>query len=418
MPRPFRNRAFRLVWFGQAVSSLGNAMYRVTIAWTVYRVTGSTADMGLVLAANMIPQLLLTLLGGSLADRLPRRSVIMVCDLTAGLVTLGLTVASLRHSTTTPERVVASFALGVVTSFFGPAYSPIYRDVLPVEDQQAVSAIRSVTSSCTSIIGPMLAGLVFAFGSAAVGFGVDAATFAFSAVCTLLARVPGGRAKYSGAMGADIRAGLRMVLETGWLRVLILLSLLANLVCVAPLAVLLPAVVEQAHGGGSLLGVATAVQTASTALFAILAGKYAHRVPSGAAVFGLLAVSGLGIVLLGLGVGHPLLILPGLAVAGFGFSFNVIESALIQEHVPAGFLSRVYSVTLVTSFALAPVGYAAAGALARSVGSGAVLCWGGAILAAVCLAWGVCARWRLSGLTTASPQEVAAAPAADLSPAR
>src|SRR5712691_2118338 len=79
-----RNRDFVLVWFGQTVSEVGNGAYQVALGWTVYAVTRSTTDLGIVLAANAIPQVLLFMFGGVLGDRLPRRTVILAADATAG----------------------------------------------------------------------------------------------------------------------------------------------------------------------------------------------------------------------------------------------------------------------------------------------------------------------------------------------
>ena len=405
--RPFRNRNFVLVWTGQAVSSIGNTMYRVTLAWTVYNVTNSSAAMGLVLAVNVVPQLLLTLLGGVLADRLPRRSLMLVCDLAAGLVTALLAAVAAAHGSSLGFFLAVALVLGIVSSFFGPAYSPIYRNLLSIEDQQAAAAIQTTTKNLTQVLGPALGGLVLSLGGAVLGFGLDAGTFFFAAVCTTLVTVPKGTVKYHGTVFGDLKRGLVLVSRVGWLRTVILISLLANVACVAPIVVLLPAVVKDVGGGGELLGVANAVLAASSSLFALVAGKYAHRVPRGVAVYLLAAVVGLGVVMLGEGVSMHWLILPAMAVVGLGFAFNVLESAMIQEQTPERYLSRVYSVAMVASYVLGPLGYSAAGALANSVGDRNVLLWGGVLLAAVSIGGGFATRWRLSGTVELDEPELA-----------
>lgn len=408
--RPLRHRGFLLIWVGQAVSSLGNSMYAVTIAWEVYHQTGSSAAMGLVLAAAVAPQLILTLFGGALADRLSRRTVILVCDLAAALITGALTAATAGHGASTAVFAAAAFALGVVSSFFGPAYSPIYVNVLPAEDQQAALAIRGATESITSIVGPALAGAVFAFGGAVAGFGFDAGSFVVSAVCTALVSIPAERVEFSGTLLDDIKAGLRFVVGTGWLRTLALVSLLANLVCVAPLYVLLPGVVKEAGAGSGLYGTAVAVQAVAMAVFSLVVGKYAHLVPRGVSVYLLAAVTGGGVALLGEGVGHSWLILPSMVLIGFGFAFNVVESLLLQENTPATHLSRVYSVLIVTSYALNPVGFAGAGVLARSIGFKAVLLGGGLLLVVGALSGGFATRWSLPGSVGGAERDADAEP--------
>ena len=77
MLSPLRNANFVLLWIGQSVSSIGNGMYTITLAWVVYSLTHSASNMSIVLIANIIPQLALILFGGVLADRVQRRLVIL-----------------------------------------------------------------------------------------------------------------------------------------------------------------------------------------------------------------------------------------------------------------------------------------------------------------------------------------------------
>lgn len=397
LSRPLRNRNFRLFWLGQGISLLGNAMYRVTLAWSVYRLTGSTADMGLTLAANIIPMLALSLYGGVLADRLSRRTVLLACDCAAAIVTGALAYLTLAGRSSVAFLVAASFALGVVSAFFGPAHNPLLRNILPTGDQQAAAAIFTATNSIVTITGPLLASLIFALWSPAGGFAVDAATFVFSVLCTLSLSITPEKVRYSGTAASEVRDGLTVVLRTTWLRITILLSVIANLVCVGPLYVLLPEVILKAGGNGQLLGVVTAVQAGATTVFALLAGKYAHRAPRGVTVYGLVITTGAGVALLGAGSHRYWMILASMAVIGLGFAFNVIETAMIQELIPQRYLARVYSVNVVASFALAPIGYAGSGALANLVGFEPVLIGGGLILAGCALASALATRWRLTG---------------------
>src|ERR1700678_3789206 len=108
---PLRNRNFVFLWLGQTVSSIGNGMYTITLAWSVYSSTGSSSDMGLVLAANVVPNLAFTLFGGVLADRLQRKTIIVWTNLASTAVTAGLAVAALTHRLEIGGILLASFAL-------------------------------------------------------------------------------------------------------------------------------------------------------------------------------------------------------------------------------------------------------------------------------------------------------------------
>ena len=82
-------------------------MYTITLAWTVYSVTGSAADMGAVLVANIVPQVAFLMFGGALADRIPRRRVIMISNVGSGLVTLAMSVAAGMHVLNWPASSAA-----------------------------------------------------------------------------------------------------------------------------------------------------------------------------------------------------------------------------------------------------------------------------------------------------------------------
>ncbi len=412
--RPLRNRNFVLVCLGQTVSSLGDSMYLVALPWSVYRVTGSSADMGMILAVNVIPRLLLTLFGGAVADRWSRRATIVACNTAAGMVTATAALLLRVHEMTLGGFLIVAFVLGMVTAFFNPAYAPIYRGIVPVEDLQAASALESGAANTASVAGPLLAALLLSGNGGWIVFAIEAATFFIAAGSAAAAAIHQEKVAYRATLLREVASGLKLVLATRWLRTVILISLLANLMCVAPMFVLLPTVTAQPGGRGSLLSLAVAVQFASSLLFALLVGKYGHLVPRGAAIYLLAGAIGAGVALLGLGARAHVLIVPAEVIIGLGFAFNIVENTMLAELVPQAFLSRVYSIVILSSMALTPVGYAAAGFLARIVGAREVLVTGGACFAAVCLLGAALGRSRLLGpdvqgeaapLTAAAPAD-------------
>jgi MFS family permease len=398
LTQPFRSRNFVLIWTGQTISSLGNAMYVVALAWSVYDLTGSPADMSVVLILNMIPRLVLTLVGGALADRLPRRSILLVGDVAAGLLTLLLVVLVQGDGASFWLIALASFGLGVVSAFFDPAYRSIYRNILPIEEQQAAVSVANATINLTSIVGPALSGVIFAVGGAGVCFGVNSLSFFLSALCTRFVAIPHQPVEIATTIWSDVRAGIGFVLRTRWLRTTLLLDMLANLVCIAPLNVLLPAIVKLSGGGSEFLGLAMGIQAASTALSSLLVGKYGRYLPRGPAVYGLIAVAGLGVAMLAGGQRQSWLIPLAALIIGLGFAFNTVAFTLIQEHAPERYLSRVWGVATVASLGLMPIGYAVTGVLAELAGVPAVLLGGGGTLVVITLVMAMISRWSLPGL--------------------
>src|SRR5216684_2507407 len=80
MMRVFRRQAFMLLWAGQVVSTIGDGIFRIALVWAVLLTTGSALAMGTVFFASMVPTLLFTLFGGVVADRLPRRLILLCSD--------------------------------------------------------------------------------------------------------------------------------------------------------------------------------------------------------------------------------------------------------------------------------------------------------------------------------------------------
>jgi MFS family permease len=384
----FRQRNFVLFWAGQSISKVGNGIYQVGLAWAVYQLTGSTAAMGIVLAANGIPEVALALFGGTLADRFPRRAVVLTADSVAALVTWGLAVMAARHGLSESLLVTAAFLLGVVTAFYRPAYSAMNRDLIPQEDFRAANALLSVSGNVARVLGPALGGLAFGLGGTTLVFGLDAASFSIAVAAMLVTRVrprPGSASQQS--LMRELMIGLRYTLTTQWLLLILAISLIANFVCLAPFFVLLPALVRTHHDGVSTLGLLTSAEVLASIAGAIVIGRL-REIRASPALLVLASAIGAGTIVLGLMADFLPALFLGAALVGAGLSFDVIENTILQLRVPEELLSRVYSVNMVVSFSLLPLGYAAAGFLAGWAGITWVLAGGGVILIASCLcAW-------------------------------
>jgi len=383
---------FLLLWAGQTVSKIGNGAYKIAAAWAVYQIAGSTADMGIVLALNLVPELALVLLGGTIADRVSRRAVVIAADGVAAAVTFALAIAAALGVLSVSLLMVAAFLLGVVSAFYGPAYAAMRREVVDTGRLRAANAWMSVSGNLARMAGPALAGVAFAFGGAGAVFGLDAATFAFAVVTALLIRTrTPARAPVQAADGPEctsvareLAEGLAYTAKSGWLVLLLALSLIANLACLAPYAVLLPAVVVTHGAGIDRLGLLSAAEIAVGIAGAIAIGRFGRRLRPGITMLVFCSLLGAGTLLLGLSGGRAVLLFAGVALIGAGLSFDVIEQTLMQSFVPEHLLSRVYALNTVVSYSLLPVGYAVSGIVAKHTGASPVLIVGGAALIASC----------------------------------
>lgn len=397
-------RNFSLEMSGRFVSFLGNGMYTITLAWTAYQLSRSGSLMAEVLVANDVPQIALMLFGGVLGDRYSRRIVIMASDGAACIVTALLALAAVQRDLRPLELIAGSFILGIATATFMPAYSAINSELVPTGDIGGANALRNSATYLSRIAGPAIGGIVYAAGGAGLGFGLDAASFAVAICAMWLVKLPAKIAvPEETKIIKEVVGGFRIVWRTGWLRTLILIALVENTFCIAPILVLLPLIVKDAGHSASFLGLALAGESAITAIFSLVVGKLDERVRPGFMIYSLTVIMGLGACVVGIFSNRGVAILIGIGLVGVGFASGVIEDNLIQRNVPPEYLSRVYGLGTTAAYALLPVGYLIAGFLSRGIGPGPVVAAGGAMLVVSTMA----------GLSTRTTRELDYVPAAD-----
>ncbi len=147
-------REFRLLWTGQVISGIGDALVLVAIAFAVLDLTGSAADLGFVFAAFMGSRVVFILAGGVWADRLPRQAVMIVADAVRAVVQ-GLVALSFFLGTAEVWQLVVQSALvGAVSAFFGPASTGLVKEIVSSTRLQEANALiagsRGTRSRCSA----------------------------------------------------------------------------------------------------------------------------------------------------------------------------------------------------------------------------------------------------------------------------
>jgi MFS family permease len=382
--RALRSRPFALLWLGQTISTLGDGAYLTALAWQVLILTGSGAAMGVVLIATAVPRVLFLLLGGVIADRLPRRLVVLWAD--AGRAVAVGAIALLSYSNTLQfwHLIALGLLFGLSQAFFLPAYQSIAPQVVEVEALPSANALNGLTREIGMLVGPALGAILVARYSTASAFAFDALSFVVSALCLLAVRVPidpllarEGRdeatAPRRGVRGvlADIREGIGYVTTSSWLWVTIALASLGN-VLRAPYAVTLPLHVRDFyHSSVGLYGAIFSAFAVGSILATLVVGQLRRVHHRGIAAYSALIASSLAMMAFALPVPHGLV--PAVALtagtldgAGIGV-FEIIWVTTLQEMVPSEKLGRVTSVDFVGSFLFQPLGLAAIGFLTDAV---------------------------------------------------
>jgi MFS family permease len=382
---PLGERDFRLLFAGRTVSALGNTFANVALAFAVLDLTGSKADLGLVLAARVLPMVVFMLVGGIWADRLPRSRVMVFSNLVSA-VTQALVAALLFSGTAEVWQLVVLAALnGTAGAFFFPASSGIVPQTVPEPLLQQANAALRLGLNSASVVGGALGGLVVGLTSPATGIAVDAVSFLFSALLVSAIRLsPTLRTEATNFL-ADLALGWREFSSRMWLWVIVLQFGFVNAIELGTEGVLGPAVAkEHLHGaiGWGLVLTADAVGLIGGGL--LLLRVRPRRLLLTATLGFLLTVP----FLFGLAIPLPLVGVAALAlVAGIGAeTFGVLWDTTMQQEIPQDRLSRVYSYDALGSFALIPLGLAAAGPIAEAIGTEKTLFAAGLISLAATLA--------------------------------
>ena len=364
------SRDFTLMVIGQIISLLGNAVLRFALPLQVLDATGSAAAFGGVLALSMVPVLLCSPLGGVLADRVPRQRIMWGLDFsTAALAAgYGLLFAG-GHS------VAAVGGMMVLLSAIQALYQPSVQASIPVlvaeEHLPAANGVVAQVQALSSLLGPILGGILYGWVGLAPIVWVGAACFFGSAVMELFLRIPFRRREDGGAplaaVGRDLRdAGVFLVREQpGLLRVLALIALI-NLFLVG-----LPYLIKITLGLSSqLYSFAEAALSLGSILGGMLSGAaLGRRGLRGAWRFLLGTALSLLPIALALVLGLPPLAAYGVILAAVlagmacAMLFTVAAQTYLQRATPPHLLGKVAAFVSAISTCAMPLGQALYGVL-------------------------------------------------------
>ena len=375
---PLRERSFRYLFLGRTTSFIGNAFATVALAFAVLDLTGSKSDLGFVLAARTLPQVLFLLVGGIWADRLPRHRVMVYSNVVSGLSQGAIAVLLLTGQAEVWHLMALAAVNGLSAAFFFPAATGIVPQTVPQSMLQPANAILRLGQNASWIGGAAFGGLVVAATSPAVGIAVDAASFLVAAVLLAMIRLPARLRMEASNFFADLTEGWREFSSRTWLWVIVLQFGFVNAMTLGVEGVLGPAVANDHLGGAAAWGLILTAQSLGLVLGGLLLLRVRpRRLLLTATLAFLLTIPFL------LGLAGPLsvaaLILLA-ALAGIGLeTFGIMWDTTMQQEIPQEKLSRVYSYDALGSFVLIPLGVAVVGPVSELIGTRATVLGASAI---------------------------------------
>lgn len=171
------NPNFRRYFAGQAISMVGTWMQNVAQSWLVYRLTGSAVDLGVSVALQSAPLLVLGPYGGVVADRVDKRRLVIALQAAMGAQALLLAALTLTHVVQVWQVYVLALALGTVRVFEIPTRQTFLLEMVGPENLRNAVSLNSVLPNAARAIGPAFAGVLIAFVGAGVCFLINGASF-------------------------------------------------------------------------------------------------------------------------------------------------------------------------------------------------------------------------------------------------
>ncbi|MEV7024927.1 MFS transporter [Kitasatospora sp. NPDC093558] len=374
-------RDFRRFFTGYATSLLGSAMAPVAVTFAVLGGDdGGGTGLGWVMAARILPVVLVLLAGGVVADRLGSRRVMLASDGLRGVVQALFAVLLATGRAPLWAMVALVAAWGIGEGLFMPALGALVPALVRREELFGdANTLLGMARSVATVAGPALAGVVTAVWGPAVVLAVDAVTYGIGVLALYPLRLSGAASDGGGeplgggeSLLADLRAGWSEFNSRPWLWITTAHIGLFNLLVWAPFLVLGPLTAQREFGGARAWGAVMAVYGAGAVLGGLLMlGRRPGRPLAAATV----ATLGWALPSGALAAGAALpWVVAGALVAGVGSAVcGTLYGTTMQRWVPPEALGRVTSFGALGAFVLGPVGLAAAGPLAGRLGTGTVL---------------------------------------------
>jgi MFS family permease len=372
-PRPVWSRDFALFFVARALARLGDTILPVALAAGLLQYGYGVGAVGLAMAASAAPFAGLVIFGGVIADRFSTRKLMIGADLVR-LVTQALTAGLFF----TGHVVLWQICLiGAVNGVAGAVFQPGVASTVPrlATDVQGANGAIRIAEAAAQLAGPALAGLLVAFASAGAVFAAHASTYALSALCLLLLRLPpaapGSHVRHGSSFRAELAEGWREFRSRTWLWSVIVVWCVYMIFCWGPTVPLVATEVVQQYGPRAygLVNSALGAGTVIGGLIALrLRPRRMLRVGSIAlfafACFPASVGAGLGVVAMSAGA----------MIAGAGLSvWGVMWATSVQTQVAPDVLNRIHAYDVAGSLAMMPVGQALAGPAASVLGADNVL---------------------------------------------
>ncbi len=372
---------FILVIIGQIISLFGNAVLRFALPLYLFDQTGSPTLLGLVSAGSFLPMVVLSPVGGIVADRVNKRNIMVVLDFSAAAL-IALFALALGRMPLVPLLMAVLLLLYGIQGAYQPAVQASIPLLAAPEQLMPANAAVNMVSSLASLVGPVLGGVLYSWNGLRPILYVSCACFVFSAVMETFIRIPHASRGDGGSIWRvaqkDMARSLRYIFrEKPVVGRIILLVCAFNLFMSSMLIIGLPVILRQTLAVDTLrYGLSQGALAAGGLAGGILAGVLGERLDIRRAHFLLLGCA-LGILPMGLSLalapasaGYVVVAVCSFMLMVLSTLFSVQMMAFVQSQTPGELVGKVISCLLALSMCAQPIGQAMYGVLLNNARHG------------------------------------------------
>jgi MFS family permease len=368
LPRVW-NRNFVLLWQGQLVSALGDTIYAIALGFWILQVTGSTALMGSLMAATMLPRILVAPFAGVIVDRVDRKRLLIFMDIVRGIAVVLVGAAALTHHIQIWMAFAAGIIIGLGGAFFQPGVSAILPTIVPRERLIQANSAYSLIYTGSGMLGNSAGGFLFQVLGAPLMFLFNGLSYLVSSFTLLFMRVPAiPRPNIERHFFADLQEGLRFAWRLAGLRTLFFTAAVLNFFGIMGYTLILPLFQKTPGLGAGRYGITMACFAGGLFSGFLAASRLRFRPAVRFNVFMASAFISVACFLAFALIGRfPSMLALGFIAGAANAILNSFLPATIQTVVPPALMGKVSALLLTLSGGLMPLAMAAAGALAEVI---------------------------------------------------
>ena len=366
----FKSRNYRLYFIGQFISLIGTWLQIVAEGWLVYSLTRSAFWVGLDAAAATIPTLFLSLIGGVIVDRYPKKYILLFTQISAMILAFILGVLTVTGAIIVWEILLLSFLLGIVNAVDAPARQSYIIELIDSKNSlSSAIALNAGMFNAARVLGPGFGGFLIAVVGVGVAFLLNAASYLAVIAALWYISTPMSVSVTKGNPIKEIADGIRYAWNHETVRLLLMLTAVASILGWS-YATLLPVVAKEIFSlNASGLGFLYAAGGLGALLGTFAVSAYAKKIHPTVYIFGGNIIFSLGLLVFTF-ISHIPFALILLGIVGFGLiSQFAMTNAVIQHNVENTMRGRIMSLYTLVFIGVSPIGNFEIGFVAEHIGS-------------------------------------------------